>query len=179
MRVALTGTPGTGKTTVADRLETDLTVIHLNEAIREEDLVETVDADRDSWVADLDAVTEWLDGRDDVLIESHLAHLLPVDRAVVLRCHPEELLERLSDRGVPLAKAHENAESEALDLILAEAVDRLGEDDVYEIDTTGRSPAAVTADVAAAIAGERAPAVGVVSFIDALETLTDPTDRPQ
>ena len=61
MRVALTGTPGTGKTTVADLLATDLEVVHLNDVIREGDLTESVDEQRDSLVADLDAVREWLD----------------------------------------------------------------------------------------------------------------------
>lgn len=173
MRVALTGTPGTGKTTVADRLETDLPVVHLNTVIREEELSASIDEERDSWVADLDAVEEWLADRDDVLVESHLAHLVPVDRAVVLRCHPEELAERLNSRGESPEKVRENVESEALDLILAEAVDRLGEENVYEIDTTGRPPEAVAADVEAAIAGKRDPAAGIVSFIDALDTPPD------
>ena len=173
MRVALTGTPGTGKTTVADRVETELRVVHLNAVIHEEDLVESVDEDRHSWVADLDAVAAWLDGRDDLLVESHLAHLVPVDRAIVLRCHPDELRERLTNRGEPSEKVQENAESEALDLILAEAVERLGEGNVYEIDTTGRSPDAVAADVAAAVRGDRDPAVGIVSFIDEFDAGDD------
>jgi adenylate kinase len=168
MRVALTGTPGPGKTTVADRLETDLEVVHLNEQIEVHGLTAGVDADRGSWIADLDAVREWSAGRDDVLVESHLAHRIDVDRVVVLRCRPDELERRLRERGEPAAKAAENAEAEALDLVLAEAVDAHGEAAVYEIDTTGRAPDAVARDVEAVIAGRREPAVGTVSFIDYL-----------
>ncbi|MDX1747755.1 MAG: adenylate kinase family protein [Halobacteriales archaeon] len=171
MRVALTGTPGTGKTTVASQLDTDLTVIHLNDVITDVDLVASVDTDRGSWVADLEAVEDWLSGREDVLVASHLAHLVPVDRVIVLRCHPHELIRRLTDRGEPPEKARENAESEALDLILAEAVDRVGEGKVYEIDTTDRTPSAVAAEVRDAIRDEREPAVGAVSFLAALEEL--------
>ena len=188
--VALTGTPGTGKTTVsglvADRLEVE--VVHLNDAIREAELFSERDVERDSLVADLDAVEAWLDdyraaeasgdhdsigdhdgdGAPDLLVESHLAHLLDADRAVVLRCHPESLKPRLRDRGESEASVAENAESEALDQILAAAVDRHGEDSVWEIDTTDRAPEAVADDVAAAVDGETDPRVGVVDFIEYL-----------
>jgi adenylate kinase len=168
VRVALTGTPGTGKTTVADRLETDLAVVHLNELVREAGLHDGEDPERGSLVADLDAVRDRLAGREDVLVESHLAHHLDVDLVVVLRCHPEELSARLRGRGEPAEKAEENAESEALDVILSEAVDRHGRERVREIDTTGREPAAVARDVAAAITGEYDPDVGDVAFTDYL-----------
>ncbi|RDI70673.1 adenylate kinase family protein [Halopelagius longus] len=168
-RVALTGTPGTGKTTaseiVADRTGVD--VIHLNDAIREEELFTERDAERDSLVTDLDAVAEWL-GEWDGVLESHLAHHFDADIAVVLRCHPEELERRLEERGETEAKARENAESEALDVVLAEAVERFGEDAVYEIDTTDREPDAVAEDVVAAVEGEMDPRAGTVDFIDYL-----------
>ncbi|QPV63027.1 AAA family ATPase [Halosimplex litoreum] len=168
MRVAVTGTPGTGKTTAVDRLDTDLAVLHLNDVIHEEEFVVEHDEERDSAVADIDAVADHLDGRDDVLFESHLAHHFDADRVVVLRTHPEELERRLTDRGEPEAKAEENAESEALDVILSEAVERHGEDSVYEIDATESDPEDVAAAVEAVVAGEREPQAGTVSFLDYL-----------
>lgn len=169
MRVALTGTPGTGKTTVAERVGTDLEVVHLNRLIEAEGLTTGVDAERESWIADLGAVRAWLAGRDDVLIESHLAHRLDVDRVIVLRCRPEALEQRLLDRGDPAAKADENAEAEALDVALAEAAAEHGEDAVYELDTSDRPPEAVAREVEAVIDGRREPAVGTVSYIDYLD----------
>ena len=169
MRVAVTGTPGTGKTTATDRLETSLSVVHLNDVVQERPEFTTgTDAERDSLVADLDAIEDWLDGRDDVVVESHLSHHLDVDRVVVLRCRPEELEHRFAERGESDAKAQENAESEALDVILAEAVAEHGTEHVYEIDTTDRDPDAVAAEIDAVIAGEREPSAGTVSFIDYL-----------
>ncbi|PSQ32635.1 adenylate kinase [Halobacteriales archaeon SW_10_68_16] len=168
MRVAVTGTPGTGKTTATERLATDLAVIHLNDVVREEGLTQGRDEERDTLVADLDAVASWLDGRDDVLFESHLAHNFAAERVVILRCHPERIEERLKARGESPATVAENAESEALDVVLSEAVAEHGEDSVYEIDTTDRSPEDVADAIAAVIAGERDPAAGTVSFVEYL-----------
>lgn len=185
MRVVVTGTPGTGKTTATELLETDLDVVHLNDLIREEDLTESVDDERESLVADIDAVRERLAGREDVVIDSHLAHHLPADRVVVLRCDPEVLEERLLNRGESAGKAsenagsaeppralarkaRENAESEALDVILSEAVAEHGLDSVYEIDTTNRTPEEVAREIERVVAGEREPSAGDVDFIDYL-----------
>jgi adenylate kinase len=164
VRVAVTGTPGTGKTTAVDRVETDLPVVHLNDLVREEGLHEGSDPDRDSLYADLAAVAERVPA--DALVESHLAHRLDADRVIVLRCHPEELARRLRERGEPASAVEENAESEALDVVLAEAVERHGPDRVYEVETTDRDPDAVARAIEAVLAGERDPAAGTVDYTD-------------
>jgi adenylate kinase len=164
-RVAVTGTPGTGKTSATELL--DVPVIHLNDLIREAGLWTDRDADRDSLVADLDAVREAV-GDWSGVVESHLAHHLDADRVVVLRCRPDVLADRLRDRGATEAKAAENAESEALDVILSETVDVHGADRVYEVDTTDLPPAEVAAAIEAVIAGERDPSAGEVDFLEYL-----------
>ena len=111
MRVAVTGTPGTGKTTAVEAADTGLEVVHLNDLVREADLSTGEDPDRGSLVADLDAIADRLAGRQDVLVESHLAHHLEADRVVVLRCHPESLRDRLLDRGQARPTSEGNAES--------------------------------------------------------------------
>jgi adenylate kinase len=202
MRVAVTGTPGTGKTTTVEAADTGLEVVHLNDLIREGDLSIGEDPDRGGLVADLDAIADHLAGCQDVLVESHLAHHLDADRVIVLRCHPESLCDRLLDRGEARAtpegnaesatpsrgpdrkagdndgsprppraldrKARENAEAEALDVVLSEAVAEHGREAVYEIDTTDRPPAAVAADLEAVVAGDREPTAGTVDFTDYL-----------
>ena len=166
MRVVVTGTPGTGKTTATDLLETDLDVVHLNDVIKSEGFSTDTDEERGSLVADMDAVAEWLEGREDAVVESHLAHNFEADRVVVLRAHPETVVERLRGRGDSDSKAYENAESEALDVVLSEAVHHHGTEDVYEIDTTDREPSDVAAEIAAVIAGEREPSAGTVSYVE-------------
>lgn len=169
MRVAVTGTPGTGKTTATERLDRE--VVHLNDRIRAEGLDSGTDERRGSLVADMDAVAAALDERESreiELVESHLAHRLPADRVVVLRCHPDELGERLAARDESDETIAENRESEALDVILSEAVEEHGIENVYEIDATERDPDDVANEIERVVAGEREPSAGTVSFLDAV-----------
>lgn len=172
MDVAVTGTPGTGKTTAVGLVETDLEVVHLNDVIETEGLWSDHDEERGSLIADLEGLAAWFENRRaradaGLLVESHLAHHLDVDRVVVLRCHPERLLERLTHResgDVGSASTRENAEAEALDLILAEAVDRHGGDAVYEVDTTDESPDSVAEAIEAVLEDRMEPTAGTVDF---------------
>jgi len=167
MRVAVTGTPGTGKTTATALLESELPVHHLNEVIREAGLYDSEDPERGSLVAEIDALREWTADGEGVF-ESHLAHHLDVDRVVVLRCRPEVLERRLRERGESEAKAVENAEAEALDVILAEAVERHGRESVYEIETTDLALAETAEAIDAVLRGEREPSAGTVEYTDYL-----------
>lgn len=169
MRVAVTGTPGTGKTTASEAVESELEVVHLNELIRTEGLDEGEDPERGSLIADIDALEARLAERDDVLIESHLSHYLDVDRIIVLRCHPSQLEKRLTDRGESAEKAAENAEAEALDIVLSEAVERHGLDSVYEIATTDRDPQSVANEIEAVVRGDREPSAGTIDYLEYLE----------
>ena len=187
LRVAVTGTPGTGKTTATDRLRDgvdageydtlaidSVDVVHLNDVVQDEGLYDDVDEARDSVVVDLDALAGWVDeyvAESDasvVVLDSHLAHHLDADRVVVLRCRPETLEERLRERGEPATKAAENAESEALDVVLGESVDAHGTESVYEIATTDQDPDEVADAIAAVLAGDREPSAGTVDYIDYL-----------
>lgn len=168
MRIAVTGTPGTGKTSATDILDGDpdfdFEVIHLNDIIEEQGLYTERDEERDSLVADLDAIQTWLNGRDDVLVESHLAHYIDADTVIVLRCHPETLAERLESRGESAPKVSENADSEALDVILSEAVEKHGREAVYELETTDLTPDETAQEIKGIITGDRAPSAGTVDY---------------
>ncbi|WP_214045351.1 adenylate kinase family protein [Methanomethylovorans sp.] len=140
MLVGITGTPGTGKTSVAGQLKkrSGYHVIHLNELIKEEKLYSEVDTERDCVVADMDIVEqrvmEKIDGLSPVtILDSHLSHHI-ADIVIVLRTSPDKLRERLQQRNYPENKIQENLEAEALDIILFESVEWC--DKVFEINTT-------------------------------------------
>jgi len=138
MIIGITGTPGTGKTSASALIGG---VLDLNELIKTEGLYLGIDEARDSLIADMDAVYDRVCGiargrGGNLVIEGHLSHHVS-DSAIVLRLAPDELERRLMARGYSKAKISENALSEAVDVILVEAVDWC--DRVYEIDTTGKT----------------------------------------
>lgn len=166
---ALTGTPGTGKSTVARLLPDRLRAIEVGDLAR---ALGTARGSGRSTEVDIAALARALrrprpELRYDVLV-GHLAHLLPVRGAIVLRCQPLELDRRLrrARRGTA-ASRFENVVCEATDLVLGEARDaRL---DVVEIDTTRRSPAGIAREVVGLLDGRRARRGATVDW------LADPT----
>jgi len=140
MQIALTGTPGSGKTTVAGLLP--FRVVDVN-ALVKGGLHCGLDPVRGCLEADMDALAdriEALPSEEITVLEGHISHHF-APWAVVLRLRPRELQSRLAARGYSPEKVRENVEAEALDVILVEAVEMC--DRVDEIDTTGRSPAEV------------------------------------
>lgn len=147
MRIALTGTPGTGKTSVAAELERrGYFVLPLDRFAEEHKFVTGYDEARETKEVDVEALDREIRVPAKLgFLVSHYAHLLSVNLAIVLRCQPRVLADRLRARGWKDPKVRENVEAEAIDAITQEAVARLPF--VYEIDTTSATPEAV-ADVA-------------------------------
>jgi adenylate kinase len=134
MIIALTGTPGTGKSTVARIIDAGFSIIDLNALIKDHYNL-GADPERGSLIANLDGLITHVENlKGDYVIEGHVSHYLPVDIVVVLRAAPRLLRERLTERGWSKAKIDENVEAEALDVILVEALEL--NDRVYEIDGT-------------------------------------------
>jgi adenylate kinase len=163
MRIALTGTPGTGKTTVAALLP--YRVIDLN-ALVKGGLNLGTDPERGCLEADMDGLEQKLAemNTDELtVLDGHFSHYF-ADEAVVLRLAPSELKKRLEARGYPETKIQENLESEVIDVILVEAVEFCGR--VSEIDTTGRSPQVVADLVVKAIKKEIDLGPGQVDWLE-------------
>jgi adenylate kinase len=146
--IAITGTPGTGKTAFAKVLTKALgaKLVDLNKLIIEKGIY-GVD-EEGTKVAKLSEMgrefTRVLkSSKGDVVVEGLLAHFLPgrsLTHVVVLRMRPKVLEQRLKARGYRGKKLRDNLESEALDVILWEAVKAHGMRKVYEIDATRRKP---------------------------------------
>jgi adenylate kinase len=132
VKIAVTGTPGTGKTTVSQLYEEEgLKVIHLTEYVKEKGLGEEGEKE---FEVDVDEMREALKDENFDVIEGHLAHHFPVDVCVVLRTRPDILRERLEERDYRDEKVEENVQSEILDVVLSEAVEN--QETVVEVDTT-------------------------------------------
>lgn len=136
MKVALTGTPGTGKTTISNHLE-GFEVVHLTEYMREKGIGEQKEELQVRPEKLRKIISAEFDDGENVVFEGHLSHHLDVDYCIVLRCNPDELGKRLSKRSYTPQKIHENVESEVIDIILQEAVHN--QEKVFEIDTTGNN----------------------------------------
>jgi adenylate kinase len=166
MKIALTGTPGTGKSTVAPLVDEGFQVIDLNALIKDGNNLGS-DPERGSLIADLDKLDRFVDGLSgDYIIEGHVSHLLPVDRIIVLRVSPVVLRERLAKRGWSKAKIDENVEAEALDVILVEALEM--SDSVYEINATDMTRDQVVAAIREIIRGTDKYKPGSVDFSEEL-----------
>jgi len=154
MIMALTGTPGTGKTSVAMELRArGYDVIDINEVAKGSQEWER-DEDRDTLEIDIAVLQKCMDGVDSsktVIYEGHLSHHLNFDMAVVLRCNPDIIASRLRERGYDEEKVMENALSEALDVILCEAID--ASDNVYDIDCTSLTVEEVSDSIESIING--------------------------
>jgi adenylate kinase len=98
------------------------------------------------------------------VVVGHLAHLLPIRDAVILRCQPVELARRLrrARRGSP-ADRRANVEAEATDVVLVEALSLKRR--VWEVDTSGRSLSAVAREVAAVVDQRRRPHSGSIDWL--------------
>ena len=128
MRVAVTGTPGVGKTTLAEAMRRHgWRVVDVKRWAREVGAVVGHDAQDQADVIDVERLRLHVlpDDGERVAYEGHLSHFLPLDVAWVVRCDPDLLRERLALRGYPPGKVEENVEVEALDLILQEALEHV------------------------------------------------------
>jgi adenylate kinase len=146
MLIALTGTPGTGKTSIAQYIKKHgISVISLNELAISHDFITGKDIIRDSFFLDLDKINVYIEKEfrnipKPILIEGHATHWLTQPQwIIILRCHPNILAKRLSIKQWNSKKIKENVESEILDIILCEATEIHQSTHLLEINTTKKT----------------------------------------
>ena len=134
MNIALTGTPGTGKTSLSQLL--DLNTLSINDYYPKISNGKDIEG---NWLVDIDKMNKEINVSNfsNTIFEGHTSHFLDgLDAVIVLRCHPDILKERLGSRNYNDEKIKENLEAEALNIISDEAIEQYGEDNVFEIDTS-------------------------------------------
>ncbi|MEA2055179.1 MAG: adenylate kinase family protein [Candidatus Thermoplasmatota archaeon] len=148
MKIAITGTPGTGKTSVASVLaRMGYTVEDTNNLA--ENFFVGYDEERECKIVDTDAMNDAFKKVKEegiLFVEGHLSHLLNIDFVIVLRCNPYELEKRLEKKKWKRSKIIENLEGEAMDIIFSQACE-LHDKRVMEIDTTGRKAEDVAREI--------------------------------
>lgn len=173
MIIAVTGTPGVGKTTIARLLSerlgyeyVDLKDLAVSSGLGEPQGDETaIDVERLPEVA-----RTKLEGKNAV-VDGHLSHFIPADVVIVLRADPRILARRLENRGYSRAKIADNVEAELIDLILVEALER--STSVIEVDTTGKTPEEVVDEILSLLRSGVKKRVGVVDWTPYYDELVE------
>ena len=142
MFIIITGTPGTGKSTLAKYLgeKTEAEVIGANEIAKRYDYVMGRDGYGTS-IIDMKRLEKKINQiakehsrkKIPLIIEGHLLSGIKVDNAVVIvmREHLPTLIKRLEKRGYPFGKIRDNIISEAINLCGSDSRKRYRR--VYEI----------------------------------------------
>ncbi len=132
MIIAISGTPGTGKHTIARELADKLgyEVLDAINLLKKKDM-ETLVSVRE--------LNEVISPRlkDRTIVVSHLSHFLTskeISVFIVLRCDPVTLIKRLGKRGYSTEKIYDNAMFEAIDGTIIEA--RELHKNVVQVDNT-------------------------------------------
>lgn len=157
MKIAISGTPGTGKTTAAKILAQDAGyfLLDVNEFARARRLTLGTDRKRKSAIVDVAALKKEVARMEgNLVLEGHLSHFCDADIFIILRANPKELSKRMKAKGWREEKIRENAEAEILNICLEEALELHGEK-VFEVDTTKKSPREVAGVIKEILAGKK------------------------
>jgi len=110
--IGVIGTPGCGKTTLCSEL--GLPVISLRDYAEENNCLGEIGKDGAAEIDVEKLSTIWRNPAELTLVDGHLAHYIPVDALIVVRCDPSELQARLDNRGYSEEKIRANVEVEML-----------------------------------------------------------------
>ena len=138
--IIVSGTPGTGKTTLSKKLAKKLNFYHLdvNKLISKNKLYESYDKKRNTRIVDVNKLNKILIKEINkikksnkkikgIIIDSHLSHFFPrkyADFCIVTKCDIKELNKRLKRKKFNKEKIRENLQSEIFDICYNEAIDK-------------------------------------------------------
>lgn len=133
MTICITGTPCTGKTTLAKILSRKLRYryVDVKRLIKKNRLYEHYDKKLKTYIVEPKKLNNFLIKKvidsNNLIIDSLLSHYLPkkyVDLCIVTKCELKELKKRLEKRRYPKEKVRENLDAEIFDICLNEAKEK-------------------------------------------------------
>jgi len=182
----VSGTPGTGKTTVSQNLLNNFKakVISLNELAISEKLIIKYDIDRETSVINEKKLVRFVIkliesyiklNLEFLIIESHFSDIVPgqyIDYVIILRCDPDELCIRLKKRGYKKEKIRENVQSEILGNSANYFLNKQLNKPILEINTTNYSIDVITKIITEILTGKVDVNEYIIGKIDWLEKLS-------
>ena len=128
LNIIISGTPGCGKTSVAKDLSNLIggRIISLNELATSDDFSFDYDEERKTTIVDFKVFLPYVLRKikkikkinpSFLIIESHFSDIIPnkfIDYVFILRCHPDDLSNRLKEKNYNSKKITENIQAEIL-----------------------------------------------------------------
>jgi len=185
--ILITGTPCTGKTTIAKQLTKmlpDALYINLTSYTKTYRLMQGEDTERKTIIINENKMRKKLaetintSDKTTLIIDGHYAAAVTppelVSHVFVLRRNPKELKQVMEKSGFEDAKLWENLSAEILDVCLIEAL-QMQPGKVCELDVTGKTVEAVVNEIMEVLEKGKKCFSGIVDWLGVLERegLTD------
>ena len=160
--IGITGSPGTGKKTIARDLSENMNVdvFDINKFIIENNLAEYEEGQL--IVNNLKNVRERIDnefiGKEFIIIGHLLPEVIPEEtlrKVIVLRCEPDILIDRYKERDYDELKIKDNLVSELIGTIHYNTVMKYGNDKTFEIDVSNKNVSNIVDEITMIINDER------------------------
>ena len=141
--ILITGTPGTGKTTLSELVATSNNMKHMqaSQLVKENGLHDGYNDEFDTYMLDEDKLCDYLEPymeEGGMVLDFHSCDFFPerwFDLVVVLRTDNSVLYERLIGRGYSERKISENIQCEIMQVLIEEARDSYDEEIVVELES--------------------------------------------